>query len=202
MNYLMLCLFLGLMGCSNSSSPPSPPAPLSAFAGAIAGPWIVTQGSSPGPQMDAFPQCSSASTCWVSYVQAPLSVALVQGQVYELSYAIVGSDPAFVHDSPNNTADGPATIRLLLEGAGYRAFSAVTQPLAVGGNTLTALISPANWIVVDTSGTTVDGAAAMPALLAHLDNAGYCFGGGYFACHGAAISSGSANFQLNSAVIR
>lgn len=190
---LLLALLLTACGGSSSSPPPPPPAT----------PWSITAGSAPQPLQVAngvsyfdFPVCASASACWVSYVEQPYGAVAGKTSV-TLTYIITGSAPAFVHDSPNNTADGPSTVRLLIEGGGLRLFSVPTQSLQLGSNSFTVSLDVANWQIVDIGGNTVTDASVFPIALSQVTRVGFCFGGGYFACHGSATASGSSRFTIS-----
>lgn len=203
-----LLLALALAGCGgSSSSPPVPPPPLPppVFSGAISPNSFAVTAGSPGVSMAdgvlPFPQCASVLTCWISYALAPVAISSSVGRVYKLTYTVAGTDPVFVHDSANNTTDGHVTVRLLMRSANYRMFSNA-QPFELGDGSLAAIIAAGNWILVDLGGNTVVDEALFNAELGHLTGVGFCFGGGFFACHGIAVSSGSARFTVNAASIQ
>lgn len=214
MRLIPIILAFALVGCgggSNPPAPPLPPPPPPVFSGAIApGAFIVTAASA-GVSMTngtlAFPQCATvgavqdAPACWISYATALLAISAHVGELYTLAYTVIGSNPVFIHDSPNNTPNGPVTVRLLLTSAGYRMFSNA-QPLAVGPSSLAVSLNAGNWILVDAGGNTVVDEALFNAELGHLTGVGFCFGGGFFACHGIAVSSGSATFTVDAASIQ
>ena len=150
----------------------------------------------------AVQQCPSASACWDSYVEIPTSIAINPAETYSLTYTIAGDAPAFVHDSPGNTPDGNSTLRLLLDSNGYRLFSNITRTLAPGDNILAIPLVQTSWIMIDPGGNTITDPSIFQGILSHITNIGYCFGGGYFACHGVAVSKGSASFTISAVTIQ
>lgn len=200
--WVFLAVLLAGCGGGNNPSPPPPPSPPPAPVSF----WAITAGSAPqllqfngAPYFD-FPSCVSAKTCWVSYVEQPYG-SIAGRTAMTLSYSITGDAPVFIHDSVDNTPDGPSLIHLLIRGGGFRAFSISTQPLQLGSGSLTVNLDPSNWIIVDGAGVTVTDTSVFSSILAQVTNIGFCFGGGYFACHGVVPSSGSARFTINGVAI-
>lgn len=173
--------------------------------------WYITQASSTGPVVNnsfVFPQAATASNAWISYVERqPHQLASV-GQTLTLDYTITGDNPVFNHASPGNIADGDSTIRLFLHQTGddlsgqgasnyYRQFSTDNHVLQLGRYTLSVPLTSDHWTPVYPPNTDTGFASC----LANLGAVGFVFGGGYFAGHGVAVSSGNATFTINSMVI-
>jgi hypothetical protein len=200
-------LFLLTAACGGSGAPTQPLLPQPAIG------WAITEGSGIGQQpngmilpivplaapMFALPQCASASTCWISYVEYA-SGPIVGGNLV-LDYTIAGSNPVFVNDSPGNTCQPPnPAISLLIHQRGDtglwnwgRIFSAQRSPLALGSAALKVPLVDSAWIGVD--GTIAPGQVALQMVQAQ--SIGFVLGGGCFAGHGVAVSSGSALLTIN-----
>jgi hypothetical protein len=203
---LALITGLGLAACGNSSSPPPPlpPPPAAALPhsfGPSAG-WAVTQGSQQrGLNNGAFDfqQCASALTCWDSYVEVLWSADISGVKSVTFKYEITGNNPVWVNDSKGNTCGGAAALSLLLHRSGdqslmtptYRLFSSAAhmQILAVGKNIFSVPVDQSNW-------ANVYGEANFGDTLYNIGSVGFTLGGGCFAGHGVAVSSGSAKFQI------
>jgi hypothetical protein len=222
-----LALVLMLQGCGGDNSAPTPPPINPPFSGqlSIQSAWAITQSSNPRALSNgnfAFQSARSAGQectapnagvngvdCkWDSYVELPLPVSVNGAQTYSLTYTIFGDNPVWVNDSPNNTCGGPATLRLFLHKQGdigadpsarWYSGNAFAQELKLGTNTTNVPFVLANWI--STQGTSTD-ALGFSTAMTHLGSVGFVFGGGCFAGHGVAVSSGSASFQLQSATIQ
>jgi hypothetical protein len=167
----------------------------------VQSPWAITQSSNPRPLANgafAFQQSDNAAAVWDSYVTVPLVVALPGTATFSLNFTVTG-DATFVHNTAGNDPAGPSTIRLLLESATTRWFSVPLLPLQPGQYQLDVNLGIANWQAVDASGTTI---GADPAFLSQVTAAGFCFGGGFFACHGVSAATGSSGFQINAASIQ
>lgn len=178
--------------------------------------WSITQSSKPRPLSNGsfqFQQAPTASLAWDSYVEVPLPAGLNGSETFTLTFTITGADPVFVHDSPNNTTDGPTTLRLLLHRRGdnmsglgafefYRFFSAneFDVQLALGQRTISVPLAPHNWISV--FGKRGDATPDFAAALANIGSVGFVLGGGNFAGHGVAVSTGSASLQIDAATIQ
>jgi hypothetical protein len=157
----------------------------------------------------ALPQCASAMTCWVSYVEMHTGIALM-GSSLKLSYTITGNSPTFVNDRPNNTCDpvqNPPALSLLIHRAddlghspqydSYRWFvkSSFRVPLALGDFSSEVPLTVDKWINV--MGQSTD-AAGFAAALVNSGSVGLGLGGGCFAAHGIAVSQGNATLTVNS----
>jgi hypothetical protein len=207
-------VLLTLLGCGGGdSTAPAPPPVNPPFSGIIsvqAG-WAITQSSALRALSAggfAFQQCTSASTCWDSYVEVPLLVSVNGAQTYTLTYTITGDNPVWVNDSANNTCGGPSTLRLFLHKQGdvgvdhssrWYSGNAFAQKLELGLNITKVPFVLANWI--NTDGQSTD-ALGFSTAMTHLGSVGFVFGGGCFAGHGVAVSSGSASFQIQTATIQ
>lgn len=124
-----------------------------------------------------------------------------------LSYSITGTAPVFTNLSNGNTCGGPPSISLLLHQAGdnmsgqgayafFRWYSMPEeQPLELGDHVLTVPLTVDKWIPVYAS-TPDANAAGFATALANLGKIGFGFGGGCFATHGVAVTSGSARLTI------
>jgi hypothetical protein len=204
-------LVLFLAACDDSWSQPVTifaPTPASSVG------WAITHGSAPQPLQSAngevyfdFPVCASASVCWVSYVEKPWTIPLAGKASVSLSYSITGTTPVFNNQSPGNICGGPPALSLLLHQAGdnmsgqvqyswYRWFSwPEAQPLALGDFTVTVPLTVDKWVPVFNS-TPDRNAAGFATAIANMGQIGFGLGGGCFAAHGVAITSGSARFVI------
>jgi len=207
-----VALALILAGCDDSWSQPvtiyAPTSPASSVG------WAITHGSAPQPLQSAngevyfdFPVCASASVCWVSYVEKPWTIPLAGKASVSLSYSITGTTPVFNNQSPGNICGGPPALSLLLHQAGdnmsgqgqynwYRWFSwPEAQPLALGDFTVTVPLTVDKWVPVFNS-TPDQNAAGFATAIANMGQIGFGLGGGCFAAHGVAITSGSARIVI------
>lgn len=211
---LIVMLALGLAGCGSSSSPPPPlpPPPLPPPSSPSASPWSITQGSGAPHRLQFngtssyfdFPVCASASACWVSYVEQPYGPIAGKTSI-TLTYSITGSEPVFDNHSPGNNCGGPPTLSLLLHQAGdnlsgvgayafYRWYSTPTQVLELGDHTLTVPLTIDQWTPVYPGMPDAD--AGFATAKANIGSVGFGLGGGCFAAHGVAVTSGSAWFTI------
>lgn len=201
-----------LQGCGGGdSSTPAPPPVNPPFSGSLPTNWAITRGS-PGTVGTFggnfnFPQCASAQTCWISYDEVPLVVRLNEAQTYTVQYTIYGDNPVFVHDTKDNTCGGPSSLTLLLRRQGdidvapygrFFSISSFGKPLVLGSDVISVPVITANWQAAQ---VVMDAGQFSDALL-HLGSVGVVFGGGCFAGHGVAVSSGSAAFKIDAAAIQ
>jgi len=158
------------------------------------------------PPTISLPQCASASTCWISYVEKHTGTALTGKDSLLLSYEITGDNTSFVNDSPNNTCGGPPALSLLIHQIGdtgfapsMRWFSQERQALAVGRVSWAVPLLLSKWINVN--GQSTDQAGFDMALAAQ-GSIGLVFGGGCFAGHGVAVSAGDATLKIDGLTIQ
>lgn len=199
-----------LAACGNNSSPPLPlPMPVS--------PWAVTAGTSLGPLMLANNEsyldllsCTAATVCHVSYIEMPWGAALTGKASIQLTYNITGSAPVFdYHVTSDNICDSPAHVLLFIHQAGdnlsgigvyefYRWFDMTDQqPLSLGDHVMVAPLDPARWVsVYGKKGDDPAAVSGWAGALANPGTIGIGFGGGCFAAHGVAVTSGSARFTI------
>jgi hypothetical protein len=202
----LLAVFLGGCSGSNSASGQSPPSI-----------WAITQGSTTGPLLTNgfdFPVCADPTKCWVSYVQRQQRRNLGPNKQIAMSYEITGNSPSFEYRTNwNNTCGGKPDLVLILQqvddnlsGDGpyayYRWFSQpVAQTLALGAFTYTVPLDMAQWVPIFRSSPAAD-ATGWATMLANVGLVGFGFGGGCFAAHGVAVTSGTAHFQLKSYTVQ
>lgn len=209
---LALLLASTLLACGGSNPPPSPPPPL-------ASPWQVTAASlaipvgiGNGASYFNFPICADPHTCHISYVERPWTTPLTGKSSITLNYSITGTDPVFdAHSNADNTCE-PSTphVLLIIHQANdttawfdpgspfqfYRWFSAAdAQPLTLGDHTLTVPLAEERWTPVYPGQAGQD--AGWNTALANVGFIGFGFGGGCFAAHGVAVTSGAARFIIN-----
>lgn len=211
MRVISLACTLFLLGCSNDSPPPTPPPPAS--------PWQVTAASlaipvgiGNGASYFNFPICADPHTCHISYIERPWTTPLTGKTSITLNYSITGTDPVFdAHSNTNNTCEPNIPHALLIirragdNGSGIGAFEFYRwfdmtdeQPLALGDHVMTAPLDPARWVsVFGKMGSDPSTAAGWAGALANVSNIGVGFGGGCFAAHGVAVTSGAARFIIN-----
>jgi hypothetical protein len=206
MRVVWAVLLCGLTGCSNFNPTP----PLQTLLPIPTSGWAITQSSLvPEGQMVplgspsfAFPQCASASTCWISYVELAYTTPLA-GSALRLDYEIVATPgTVFLNDSPGNTCTpNTPTLSLLIHHGPdtglapgqdqNRWFSLPRAVLAVGSNSLVVPLQENSWQTDYNDGN----AAGWSAAIANPSSIGIGLGGGCFVAHGVATPNGVA--QLN-----
>ena len=196
-------MLLLLASCTSPS--PAPP-PLKGTLGPGAA-WSVTQGTNPRAiSGGSFVMASSGHD---DYVEAGVSGALALGGSYSLTYTISGDNPAWIVPAPGACTPVVPQLRLLLHQAGdnwsgagafetYRWYSTTAVPLALGTRTVVVGLALGNW--TDVLGQQTD-AAGFAAAFGSIGSLGFVFGGGCFAGHGVAVSSGTATFSIGGATI-
>jgi len=133
-------------------------------------------------------------------VERPYSA--LTGKLYlTLTYEVTGDSPAFNHktNANNNCDDGTgAGLSLLIRRYGAdvnndRWFSQPSvQKLTLGTITYKVPLRLDAWTPVFPPGAQV----LFDSALASVSTVGFVFGGGCFAAHGAALTSGSARFTV------
>jgi len=122
-----------------------------------------------------------------------------------LNFTISGQ-ATFVNDSPGNTCQPLVpTARIMFHQAGdagtvlqnsYRWFSNATVPLAIGTFDLVVPLDPPQWVNVGGQ-NGVNDVPGFAGAKANQGSIGMGFGGGCFAAHGVAVSSGAAQVIIN-----
>jgi hypothetical protein len=142
-------------------------------------------------------------------VETPINANISQTAAITFSYTITGIDPVFVNDTPGNTCSPPnPALSLYLRWSGdpgftnplSRWFSIARAPLALGPSTFTVGLHDASiWTpVYGGTGTSI----AFSQTLASIGSLGFVMGGGCFAGHGVAVSSGRATLTIDSYEIK
>jgi hypothetical protein len=140
--------------------------------------------------------------CRAGYVETPLQANIANMGVITLNYTITGDNPVFTKQTnTDNTCDGPAAVRLWLHIANDpglanmngRWFSVPQTELRLGPGALVVnLVDLAQWTPIYPPGN----AGLFSVIKANIGGVGFGFGGGCFAMHGVAVTSGSAKFTL------
>jgi len=199
MRKLSTLVALLLCSCSDGGSPPPPPSPVvvaSEINLSSSGPWVVTHGKQlpawSGGGFD-FPVCSDPVTCGVGYVEYPLRANIsALGGIY-VRFNISGDRPVFSYKTEaGNTCDGPpAGVRLFMSSGNLanRWFSNKIVTLELGQLEISESIrDPSLWQSVPP--------ASFSQVLANIGSLGFGLGGGCFAAHNVAVTSGRARFDL------
>lgn len=220
--FVLIALALLLASCGGSSNNNSPPVvvlpPISHPPAVSNGsPWVVTESSAAVPVTYTggissfdFLVCSNPLACYISYVEQPYG-PLVGKSSLTLSYSITGNAPVFDgHTNTNNNGEPNIPhVLLILHQAGdnmsgvgpyafYRWFSELdAQALTLGDHELTVPLTVDRWTPVFKS-TPEANAAGFATALANISEVGLGYGGGSFAAHGVAVTSGSATFTIKS----
>ena len=205
-----------------SPTRPSPPRP---FAGAIpaTATWFLGFGIGTPPIMTPndgtwyfdFPECAQATRCSVNYVQTALRARLKEGQTITMTFEITGDNPVFDYrTSPNNICGSgtPGTLSLYVQRAGdnlsgsgpyafFRWYALPeATPLALGSFTFSVPLDASKWVPVY-GGTAQANARGFAEAIADTVTVGFVLGGGCFAGHGIAVTSGKARLTLKSYII-
>ncbi len=181
---LFVALVASALGGCGGSNPPQPP-----YSG-----WAVTEYGVNGVQrIDAQPIPSASfaipggplATNWISYVEHPAGA--LAGSSLMLSWTLTGADPVFENHRPDNICEGPASLSLLFRNPGrFFSLSSLQAPLTLGSFSMSVSLTADKWI-------NVDGGVFNPATVTSF---GFGLGGGCFAAHGVAVTSGSAMFTI------
>jgi hypothetical protein len=210
---VLLLLALG----TRSTPPPSRLLPFDVTAAH----WLIdaTSGTikKQGPWSYTFPLCPNPQACHTGYIAAAVNADISAANSITLSYVITGDQPVFDYrTNPNNTCGPgkPGALSLYIQRQGddmsamgvmayYRWFAVPERvDLALGSVTLTvSLKDVSKWVSVYSSDPAVNASYWQPAL-ASVGNIGFVLGGGCFAGHGVALTSGSATFTLKSYVVQ
>ena len=223
---IMLAMLMAVAGCGGDNPPPPPPPPPPP-SGVIDIPpnasWILradaNQGTAPALSDGAFdfPVCALIinpanglpyAPCRAGYVETPLQANISNLGSITIDYTITGDNPVFTKQTnTDNTCDGPAVIRLWLHIANDpnlanlngRWFSVPQNELRLGPGALTVnLRDLAQWTPIYPPAN----AGLFSIIKASIGGVGFGFGGGCFAMHGAAVTSGTARFILNRYLIQ
>jgi hypothetical protein len=210
-NILAAALAVCVVG-GNESPPPSPAIPPSPPGPGTV--WSMNYGRPLGAvQMQAgdffdFPVCAPDARgiipCSIGYVERPWP-PLTGKSLVTLSYTITGTNPVWSYKTNpnNNCGDGTGgTLSLFLHRAGdnlfypyHRWFSNPShKSLYIGEVIYTVPLVVSEWVSVFGQQSP----AEFDIALQNIASIGFVFGGGCFAGHGVALTSGSARFTINS----
>jgi len=193
---ILLLTGCGGGGSSPPAQPPPPAPPFSLSISPFAPGWAVTHGKQINSWSNGgfdFPVCANPIDCGPGYVEYPMRANISSAAGISARFKISGDNPVFsFRTEEGNTCDGPpAGVRLFMSNGNLanRWFSNKIVTLALGEFEISETIHDMSlWQSVPP--------AVFWQVLAAIGSVGFGIGGGCFAAHNVAVTSGRARFDL------